>query len=120
MKPITYNELLENIPKYPVTLNNNAFMVEGLAFDLEPEDIKIWINGNEVQIISVQKYFETGQDKAQIAYVVQVSRKGLSRIGKQTVMVEFEKEVERDGIKAHRNSMGYFQFYLNYTGLSHY
>ena len=114
------NELLENIPKYPVTLNNNEFLVEGLSFDLEPEDIKVWINGKEVRIISVQKYFETGQDKAQVAYVVQVNRKGLSRIGKQTVMVEFKKDVEKDGIKAHRNSMGYFQFYLNYTGLSNY
>ena len=64
------NELLENLPKYPVTLNNNEFQVEGEAFDLEPEDIKVWINGKEVQIISLQKYFETGKNKAQISYVV--------------------------------------------------
>jgi len=113
-------ELLANIPKYPVTLNKNEFQVVGLAFDLEPEDIKVWINGKEVQNISVQKYFETGPDNAQVAYLVQVSRTGLSRIGKQTVRVEFEKDIEKDGNKVHRNSMGYFQFYLNFTGLSKY
>lgn len=113
-------ELLENIPKYSVIINKNEFQVEGLAFDLELKDIKVWINGKEVQKISLQKYFETGQNNAQVAYIVQVSRKGLSRIGKQTVMVEFEKDIEKDGNKVHRNSMGYFQFYLNYTGLSRY
>jgi len=34
-------ELLANIPKYPVTLNKNEFQVVGLAFDLEPEDMAL-------------------------------------------------------------------------------
>ena len=114
------NELVDSIPKYPVTLNNKEFMVQSLFYDLEPEDIKVWVNGKEVQIFSVQKYFETGQDKAQVAYLVQVDRKGLSRTGKQTVTVEYEKDVEINENKVRRNSMGHFQFYLNFSGLSDY
>lgn len=124
MLPLTesknINELLANITKYPVTINKKEFLVSSEVFDLEPEDIKVWINGKETQIISVQKYFETGQDNAQTAYLVQVDRKGLNRIGKQTVRVEFIKDIEKDGIKAHRNSMGFYQFNLNFTGLSYF
>ena len=122
--PFTQNtnitELLENIPKYPITINNDEFQVEGETFDLEPEDINVWINGKEVQIISLQKYFETGKNKAQISYIAQVSREGLSRTGKQTVKVEFETDIEKDGKKVRRSSMGYYQLNLNFTGLSYF
>lgn len=113
-------ELLANIPKYPVTINNNEFQGEGESFDLEPEDIKVWINDKEVEIISLQKYFETGKDTAKSSYVVQISRNGLSRTGKQTVKLEFETEIEKNGEKVRRNSMGYYQFNLNFSGLSYY
>lgn len=52
--------------------------------------------------------------------LVQVSRQGLSRIGKQTVAVEYKKEIKVKGRKIEINIMAYYQFYLNYSGLSKY
>jgi len=107
--------------KYPINLNENEFMCSDLDPTLEPGDIVVKVNGKETEIISLQKYYETGRlETALSAYLVQVSKKGLDRTGKQTVMVEYEKEIEINGRKVICNSMGYFQFYLNYNGLSKY
>ncbi|MCE5251591.1 hypothetical protein LLG96_15385 [bacterium] len=116
----TMQELLANIKKYPVTINNNVFQAEDEAFELEPDDITVWINDTEAQIISLQKYYETGKKKAQTSYIVQVSRDGFSREGKQTVKLEFKTELEKNGEKVRRYSMGYYQFNLNFTGLSYF
>ncbi|MBN1291331.1 MAG: hypothetical protein JXB48_05775 [Candidatus Latescibacteria bacterium] len=122
--PLTqsYNmkDFLESIPKYPVTINNNEFQAVSEVFDLDTEDVKVWINGKQVQIISLQKYFETGRNTAQPSYIVQVSRDGLSRTGKQTIKLEFETELEQGGEKVRRNSMGYYQLNLNFSGLSYF
>lgn len=110
-------------PHYFVTLNKNQFQVADDSPPLEPnKDIKVKVNGKEAKIISLQKFYQTGElDKpAHVVYVAQISRKGLSRTGKQTIIVEFEKEMEIGEKRIIRNSMGYYQFYLNYKGLSHY
>jgi hypothetical protein len=108
---------------YSLQLNEQEFNVAELAPPLGKEDLVIKINGKKAQIISIQKYFETGflgQNFGLLSYLIQVSRQGLSRIGKQTVQVEYEKQIEVKGRKMKINSMGYYQFYLNYGGLSKY
>ncbi len=51
------------------------------------------------------------------AYLVQIRRLAPA-FGKQTILVEYDKTVELNGKNFFRNSMGYFQFYANYSGLS--
>ena len=107
--------------KFPINLNEKEFMCSDLDPILELADITVKVNGKKAEIISLQKYYETGTlETALPAYVVQVSKKGLEITGKQTVMVEYKKETEISGRKVVCNSMGYFQFYLNYNGLSKY
>lgn len=104
-----------------IELNGKEWKVLDLAPELTIEDIKVSVNGNEVEIYSLQKYFETsGKASSMPAYLVQVSKDGLDRVGKQTIRLEYEKEMEIGGQKVLRNSMGYYQFYLNYGGLSTY
>jgi hypothetical protein len=107
--------------KYDTEINEKEWRVSGLAPELNIEDIRISVNGKEVEIYSLQKYYETAWNgTAMPAYLVQVSKDGLDRVGKQTIRLEYEKEMEINGQKVLRNSMGYFQFYLNYGGLSTY
>ena len=54
-----------------------------------------------------------------LAYLIQVSQIYPS-FGKQTIMVEYDKTIEIDGKTVYHNSMGYFQFYLNFEGMSKY
>jgi len=107
--------------RLPITINSKEFILTDCAPDLLPEDVTITVNGKEVEIISMQKYNETGSSgRAITAYLVQINKKGLDRIGKQTVMVEYQKEIIIDGKTYICNSMGYYQFYPNYSDLSKY
>ena len=108
---------------YVLSINGKKFNVSELVPPLNSEDLKIKINGKKAEIISIQKYFETGfltRTIGLLSYLIQVSRKGFDTLGKQTVVVEYEKEIEINGKKVKVNSMGCFQFYLNYEGLSKY
>jgi len=106
---------------FPVKLNETEFSIMDASPELKPEDLKITVNGKEVEIISCQKYYETGSPgRGMPAYLVQVSSRGLQHPEKKTVIVEYKKEVERDQKKIMCTSMGIFQFYLNFTGLSKY
>ncbi len=107
--------------KFPVTINETEFSITDASPELKPEDFKITVNGKEVEIISCQKYYETGRPgKGMPSYLVQVNSKGLKHPGKMTVIVEYEKEVERNQKNIMCTSMGVFQFYSNYNGLSKY
>ena len=68
----------------------------------------------------MQKYYETSKNMALPAYIVQVERGEHSTPGKKTVMVEYESLMEVSGKEVVRNSMGYFEFYNGYYGLSKY
>jgi hypothetical protein len=106
---------------FPVKLNEKEFSIMDASPELEAEDLKITVNGKEVEIISCQKYYETSSpERGMPAYLVQASSKGLSHTGKTTVIVEYKKEAERDQKKIMCTSMGIFQFYLNFTGVSKY
>ena len=104
----------------------NEHMINGKYFnsidvspDLEIEDNTVTINGQESEIYSLQKYFETGKDRALPAYIIQL-RPGNLRFGKQTILVEYDKTIEIGGEKIKHTSMGYFQLYLNFDGFSEY
>jgi hypothetical protein len=106
---------------FPVVMNEKEFAILEASPELKPEDLKIMINAKEVDIISCQKYFETSSPgQGMPAYLVQVSCKGFPHPEKKTVIVEYKKEVERDQKNIRCQSMGVFQFYLNYNGLSKY
>jgi hypothetical protein len=113
--------VLFKLNRLPITINSKEFILSDAAPDLLPDDITITVNGKEAEIISLQKYHETGSPgRAITAYLVQIDKKGLDSSGKQTVMVEYQKEIEIEGKRVLCTSIGYFQFYLNYSGLSKY
>jgi hypothetical protein len=104
---------------YSVTLSGLPVSVEDISPDLTPKDIKVFVNGQEMELISLQKSYETHtKDTGMPNCVVQVARKGPASFGKQTVIVEYDKEIEVGGAMARFCSMGLYQFYLNFSGLS--
>lgn len=106
---------------YPLNLGSQEIPIHDLAPNLLPKDIRVRVNGQDVDIISLQKFYETpATDLGMPNYLVQVKRKGEAVFGKQTVQVEYDKEVEIDGKKVRCISMGVCQFYLNFYGLSYY
>jgi len=100
-------------------LNGKEFNLNNIAPDLNINDLNITINGEKAEIYSIQKYFETGRDVSMPAYLVQIRRLEPT-FGKQTICVEYDKTVEQMGRKVFQNSMGYFQFYVNFDGKSAY
>lgn len=100
-----------------ITINDKEFNLVNIAPELDIKDMKITINGEQAEIYSLQRYFETGKDIAMPAYLIQI-RRLKPTFGKQTICVEYDKCIELNGKKISQNSMGYFQFYPNYSGLS--
>lgn len=105
--------------EYEQLINNKKYNIINISPDLKIKDITVKINGKESEIYSVQKFFETGKNNALPSYLIQV-RRNYPCFGKQTITVEYNKLVEINGEKIFQNSMGYFQFYLNFDGLSKY
>jgi HSP20 family molecular chaperone IbpA len=103
-----------------ISIDDRTYNLVDVDPNLKTQDISVKINGKETKIILLQKYYETMNENAMMAYLLQVSRDGHDRIGKQTILVEYENEMEVDGRKVLNNSIGYFQFHLNYSGLSKY
>jgi hypothetical protein len=97
-------------------INNKDFNLVDISPKLDIRDFNITINGEEAEIFSLQEYFETGKDIAMPAYLIQIKRLNPT-FGKQTICVEYNKSVVRNGKKVIQNSMGYFQFYTNYSGM---
>lgn len=112
-------EELINYRKSGTTINGKEWKVSDIAPELNLEDVKVTVNGQEAGILSLQKYYETSS-VAMPSYLIQVDRQELAWIGKQTVKVEYEKEMGIGGKMVLCNSMGYFQFFLNHSGLSKY
>jgi hypothetical protein len=98
-------------------INEKEYDYINIAPDLEIKDLKITINGEQAEIYSLQQYFETSKDKAMPAYLVQLHRLNPT-FGKQTIRVEYDKTVDKAGKKIFQNSMGYFQFHVNFLGYS--
>ncbi len=110
-----------NMPQSsPVTVDGKAYDLIDVGPHLKPGEIIVRFNGKEAAIVSLQKYYEWISGKMMPAYLLQVSREGLENVGKQTVTVEYRSEGEVRGEKVVHSSMGVFQFYVNFTGLSFY
>lgn len=117
--PITNEDIQEN--SYTANINEKEFQVIDLSPQLALEDINVKINGVDVRIISLQSYYETiSNDLSMPAYIVQVDCKDLNLIGKQTILVEYKKAKEKFNNIYDGKSMGCFQLYLNFYGLSNY
>jgi hypothetical protein len=109
--------VLSKDTSYIQEINNKEFKFLDISPDLDIKDITVAINGKQTEIYSMQKYFETGKDRAMPAYLIQVRRLSPC-FGKQTIRVEYDKTIKKDGKEIFQNSMGYFQFYVNFFGLS--
>jgi hypothetical protein len=106
--------------KIPVTIGDSTYSLIDVGPDLTINDISVNVNDQQVKVISLQKYYETAGGYAMLAYLLQVNRDNLSKIGKQTIHVIYENGLEIEGKKLTNNSMGYYQIYLNYFGLTTY
>ena len=106
---------------FQVEMNGRSFQIGDLSPDLEANDFRITVNGEAAEIISLQKYYETGRPGRGLkAYIIQIKKTQSGAFGKQTVTVEYDKVFESDGQQKRVTAMGCFQFYLNYEGLSKY
>jgi hypothetical protein len=103
-----------------VTVEGKEYTLVEVVPELEEKDISITFNGKPARILSLQRYYEIGPGVAMRAYILQVSKEGLDRVGKQTVRLEYHREDDVGGKKVVHNSVGYFQFRPNFTGLSLY
>lgn len=107
--------------------NVQATAVKGKTFNvssgisLTPDDIKVFVNGKESRIVSLQTFYETHDDEnASEAYLLQIDRSGLKRTGKQELLLEFLTREETQGKVIIHSGQGYYQFYTNFAGLSNY
>ena len=105
--------------RHTLKINDKEFNYINISPELEIKDLNITINGERLAVISLQKYFVTGKDVAMPAYLVQMPRLNPT-FGKQTIRVEYDKTITKDGKEILQNSMGYFQFYANFLGFSAY
>jgi hypothetical protein len=102
---------------YIQIINNKEVKILDISPDLDVKDITVKINGEQTEIYTIQRYFENVKDMSMPAYLIQVRRLSPS-FGKQTIRVEYNKTIEKNGKEIFQNSMGYFQFFVNFFGYS--
>jgi hypothetical protein len=104
----------------PIFINDRNFNLLNISPDIKMDDIKVYINTKECNILSIQEYFETSDSTAIKAYLLQVDKKGFSINGKQNLLVEYKVHMEMEGKEVVHSAIGYFQFFTNFSGLSNY
>ena len=94
---------------YNIEINGNHFSVADIAPELEPSHLRVTINGNNLDILSIQKIYETSASGgvSMPAYIVQTPR--INKGDKQTLIVEYDTGKFK--------SQGRMQFYYNSLGL---
>jgi hypothetical protein len=96
-------------------LHDRTFSVVKMAPELKPGDFTITVNGVRAEVVSLQRYLETGPDGAAMdAYLIQIARQGLPLGGKQTVVVEYSTEYRLDGRTYTACGQGTFQLYRDH------
>lgn len=101
--------------KYEVEINGVNRNVNDISPELEASDIKVTLNGRDLKIISLQRIYETGEDYAMPAYIIQTERpyKASDTVGKQTAIVEYNNSDRKDKTGYLAQSQGRTQFYFN-------
>jgi len=118
-RPMALPELI-GMKESEIEIEGTPFKVSDIAPNITKDDLSITVNGIRAEIVSVQKYYETGIDAAMPAYLVQVRKRGLPRVGKLSFMVSYSVKSPEQGSNIEFNSMGYFQFYPNFKSNSKY
>lgn len=79
--------------EYTITLNGIDRKLTDIQPDLVKDNLKVFIDHKQMNLLSLQKIYETGiyneSDYTLIAYVAQIKKPALER-GKHTVIVEYE------------------------------
>jgi len=119
-RPMSLNLLQNAAEGVRINLCDKEFNAVEIAPDLGSEDIAVTVDGRELEVISLQRYYETYKDQALPAYIAQIDTGSIHRIGKKTLMVEYQNDMEIDGHTVTNTSVGYCQFFLNFDGLSFY
>ncbi|MDR1704643.1 MAG: hypothetical protein LBS19_08155 [Clostridiales bacterium] len=110
-RPMTL-PLALNPVKYPLDINGKSFPVTDICPELSLNGVRAWLNGRELEIISLQKLIETGPDMSMPGYVLQAAR-GNVAVGKQTLIVEYDEEFTNvGGERVHAASQGRTQFFF--------
>jgi len=99
------------------TFNEKEYNLTDISPELGIDDIIVRINDKPAEILTVQKIFETGINWVMPSYIIQV-RRIMPCFGKQSVMVEYNKTILKESKILPQTSMGYYQFYVNFYGLS--
>jgi hypothetical protein len=103
-----------------VCISGAARKVVNIAPDLESSDVKVTINDKPAKVLSVQRYYETGNDYTMPAYIVQVSAAGIDTTDKTTFMLEYDTTLKHNGKKVRCSSMGFCMVLFNRMGFSPY
>lgn len=106
--------ILPSIKKeeYEITLGGEKRNVTDIAPELLAEDLTVTLNGEPLQVISLQKVYETSTDYTMPAYIVQTKRyNGTPTLGKQTVVLEYDTAKRGDGQAFIARSQGRCQFF---------
>ncbi|MDR1056123.1 MAG: hypothetical protein LBL90_09980 [Prevotellaceae bacterium] len=125
-RPMVLPKALLPEEKYTSAINigANSYNNINIAPELSEKDITVKVNGEKLDIISLQPVYETGRGSdgnfSMNAYLVQVERPKSSWGRKLTFTLSYDTYITVNGEKVRVNSMGNCQLYTNITGLSEY
>jgi len=119
-RPMTLANCPRLYKKYQTEINGTQRDVLDIAPELDSTDVRVTINGRPATVLSVQRYYETGDKYTMPAYIVQVSGAGIDMRDKTTFVVEYDKTVECDGKQYRCTSMALYQERFGRLGFSPY
>ena len=105
--------------EHTAQINSKEYKVMDIRPELRLDDIKVWLNGKELDKISLQMIYETGDlgeqgHMAMPAYVMQVKTVQGGAKGKQTLILEYDSEVTDAGGQTVRvKAQGRTQFFFS-------
>lgn len=99
--------------EYEIDMNGQKRSVTDISPELELCDLRVMLNGINLEIISLQKIYETSNNYTMPAYIIQTKRwvDNLSTIGKQTVIVEYDTNRRLGSLNYIAQSQGRMQFF---------
>jgi hypothetical protein len=119
-RPMTLANCPRLYKKYQTEINGAKRDVIDIAPELDATDVRVTINGRPATVLSVQRYYETGDKYTMPAYIVQVSGAGIDTRDKTTFVVEYDKTIECEGKQYRCTSMALYQERFGRLGFSPY